>query len=613
MISINSGDSNLNNVLHGWLQLDKNSITHHEVLEDIEHCRWDKLKKTMLSRQKFGTAGLRGRMGAGYMCMNDVVVLQTAQGLCSYVKKVCTQSQLSNGIVVGFDGRYNSKRFAELTAKVFISSSIPVHLFSLVCPTPLVSFATILYGAAAGVMVTASHNPKEDNGYKVYWGNGSQVISPHDDSILDEILNCLEIPDDHWNIDELKNNEMVKNCQEEVTSKYMEYIQSSLHNDVLEQNKQANISTVYSAMHGVGYEFILKAFAAANLKAPLSVKDQQDPNPDFPTVVFPNPEEKQCLEMSKALAEQNEVQLVLVNDPDADRLAVAEYNIDTKSWKVFSGNEMGSLLGWWILKQHLIRAESDESGASEPVYLLASFVSSKMLAAVSRGKGLFVETLTGFKWMGNATLLLKKEGKVPIFAFEEAIGYMCSPTVPDKDGVSAAVQVASLASHLYSRGSSLQNQLQVLYRDFGYHVSYNGYFLFNEPTVVQKIFLRIRNFHGKGIYPKTVGPCEVVFVNDFTAGVKIPEGSDTEGELKISGTGLDQKYTSGEMITFRCSNGLSVTVRTSGTEPKLKYYTELVCQADTICAQEAKKMELETMVKEFIEELIQPKENGLTG
>ncbi|XP_069356227.1 phosphopentomutase [Maniola hyperantus] len=610
MVVCNSGDPKLDAALAGWLKHDKNLATRQEVLDDIANSKWEKLKKTMLKRQKFGTAGLRGRMGAGYMCMNDVVVLQTAQGLCSYLQKVSNQSQLHNGVIVGFDGRYNSQRFAELTAKVFVSSSIPVQLFSKVCPTPFVSFATILYGAAAGIMVTASHNPKEDNGYKVYWSNGSQVITPHDDNILEEIWTCLNIPDDHWNIEEIRNHDLVTDCFEEVTTKYMEYIKSSLHEEVLEDNRKAAISSVYSAMHGVGYDAIVKAFEVANLKAPLSVKEQQDPNPEFPTVTFPNPEEKECLKLSKTLAEDNKVQLVLVNDPDADRLAVAEYNVESKSWKVFSGNEMGSLLGWWLLQQH---AKHGSVQDEDEVFLLASFVSSKMLRAVAKGKGQLVETLTGFKWMGNTTLLLLQQGKIPLFAFEEAIGYMCSPRVPDKDGVSAAVQVASLASNLYSKGSSLVAQLQALYVEYGYHVSHNSYFIVHETSLIQKIFSRIRNYHGPGVYPKTVGSCEVTFINDFTAGVRIPEEVNGEKHLSVLGTGLDQDYTSGEMISFQCSNGLSVTIRTSGTEPKLKYYTELVCDAPTLSEQEAKKVFLDQTVKEFINELIQPEENGLIG
>ncbi|XP_045447654.1 phosphoglucomutase-2 [Melitaea cinxia] len=610
MVTCNSGDPKLDNVVNGWLIRDKNPVTYQEVVDDIKNSRWDKLKKTMLNRQKFGTAGLRAAMGAGYMCMNDVVVLQTAQGLCSYVQKVCNQAQIHNGVVIGFDGRYNSKRFAELTAKVFISASIPAHLFSSVCPTPLVSFGTILYGAAAGVMVTASHNPKEDNGYKVYWSNGTQVITPHDDNILEEIWSCLDIPDEHWDIEEIRNHELVKDCQDEVTSKYMDYIRSSLREDVLETNRKAEIKTVYSAMHGVGYDFIVKAFETANLKAPISVIEQQNPNPDFPTVKFPNPEEKECLDLSRKLAEENGVKLVLVNDPDADRLAVAEYNDKSKSWKVFTGNEMGSLLGWWLLQQHIL---GGGPVGEDDVFLLASFVSSKMLRAVAKGKGQLVETLTGFKWMGNATLLLLEQGETPIFAFEEAIGYMCSPRVPDKDGVSAAVHVASLASSLYSKGSSLLGQLQALYAEYGYHISYNSYFIFHEPNVISKIFSRIRNYHGPGIYPKKVGSCKITSINDFTAGVKIPEEVNGGGQLRVLGTGLDQDYTSGEMIAFTCEGGLSVIVRTSGTEPKLKYYTELACHAPLPSEQEAKKVELEIMVKEFIEELLQPKENGLIG
>ncbi|XP_072938720.1 phosphopentomutase [Epargyreus clarus] len=604
MSKCNSGDSKLDSAVESWLKHDKNPLTRQEVIDDISNSRWDKLRSTMLKRQKFGTAGLRGRMGAGYMCMNDVVVLQTAQGLCAYVQKVANQDQLHNGIVVGFDGRYNSKRFAELTAKVFISASIPVHLFSEVCPTPLVSFATIHYGAAAGVMVTASHNPKEDNGYKVYWSNGSQVISPHDDNILDEIWSYLDIPDDHWHIAEIRSHELIKDCQVEITKKYTEYVRDCLSDDTVERNRRANIDTVYSAMHGVGYESVVRAFEAAGLKTPISVPEQQNPDPDFPTVVFPNPEEKECLELSKKLAEGKGVRLVLVNDPDADRLAVAEYDENSSSWKVFSGNEMGSLLGWWLLQQFPTPPE---------VYMLASFVSSKMLAAIVKGKGHFVETLTGFKWMGNATLLLEEEGKRVLFAFEEAIGYMCNSRVPDKDGVTAAVQVASLASSLYTSGSSLQEQLQALYREYGYHVSKNGYYIINDPTVVSKIFSRIRNFHGPSVYPKKVGSCEIVFMNDFNAGVRIPETTNGEGHLNVLGTGLDQDYTSGEMVAFRCANGLSVTLRTSGTEPKLKYYTELVCEAPTPREQDVKQVELENMVQELIEELLQPKLNGLMG
>lgn len=604
-----SGDVKLDAAVNNWLKLDKNPTTRNEVFEDISNGRWDKLRSCMLQRLKFGTAGLRGHMGAGYKAMNDVVVLQTAQGLCSYIKKVCDPSQVQNGVVIGFDGRYNSKKFAELTAKVFVSSSIPVHMFRDVVATPLVSFGTIHYNAIAGVMVTASHNPREDNGYKVYWKNGCQILSPHDYNVLDEIKQCLDIPDEHWNIKDIRSNPLVSDCHDEVTNKYMESIITPSP-EVAEENRKAAIDIVYSAMHGVGYEYVKKAFATASLKEPISVKQQQDPNPDFPTVTFPNPEELDTLKLSIELAEQKKVKLVLVNDPDADRLAVAEFDDSTKSWHIFTGNEMGALLGWWLLQQYGRRA--NHMPESE-VYIMASIVSSKMLRAIVKGRGEFVETLTGFKWMGNTTLLLAQQNKMPLFAFEEAIGYMCDHRVPEKDGVSAAVQVASLASHLYLSGSSIVNQLQSLYAQYGYHVTYNKYYICHEPATIQKIFRRIRNYTGPGQYPKKVGDCEIVFLNDFVAGVKIPEKANGEGHLNVLGTGLDQDYTSGEMIMFRCSNGLSVTFRTSGTEPKLKYYSELVCQAPTRSEQESMNEKMKIMVKEFVEELLQPKENGLLG
>ncbi|XP_053612485.1 phosphopentomutase isoform X2 [Plodia interpunctella] len=606
-----SGDTKLDDTVNGWLKRDKNVETRQEVEDDIANARWDKLRKVMLHRQRFGTAGLRGRMGAGYVCMNDVVILQTAQGLCSYLKDECSQSKLQGGVVVGYDGRYNSKRFAELTAKVFTSSSIPVHLFSTVCPTPLVSFATIRYGACAGVMVTASHNPKEDNGYKVYWGNGSQIITPHDDNILEEILRCLDIPDEHWNIDEIRTDPLVSDCTEEITTKYMEYIRGSLSESILEQNKMAAVDIVYSAMHGVGYKYIVKAFEVANLKPPISVVEQQEPEPSFPTVAEPNPERPASAQLALARARAAGARLALLNDPDADRLAVAEYDPTYSQWKIFTGNEMGALLGWWILEQHC-SPSSPPSDAE--VYVLASVVSSKMLQAIVKGRGQFVETLTGFKWMGNTCLLLQQQGARPLFAFEEAIGYMCDPAVPDKDGVSAAVQVASLASKLYSSGSSLQSKLYELYRQYGYHVSYNSYYICHDPNTIHNIFQNIRNWKGElGKYPTKLGACEITSINDFSAGVRIPDEAPGESHLNVVGTGLDKDYNHGEMIMFRCSNGLRVTVRTSGTEPKLKYYTELVCKADTRDEQEMIKNKLEVMVQEFVTELLRPKENGLIG
>ncbi|GBO98432.1 Phosphoglucomutase-2 [Eumeta japonica] len=284
----------------------------------------------------------------------------------------------------------------------------------------------------------------------------------------------------------------------------------------------------------------------------------------------------------------------------------------SKLWKIFSGNEMGALLGWWLLKQY---RNKPEEISPHDVYFIASIVSSKMLKTIAEAEGCqFVETLTGFKWMGNTTLLLAKEGKLPLFAFEEAIGYMCSHRVPDKDGVSAAVQVASLASELYSNGSSLNDQLQALYARYGYHVSHNSYYICHDPHVIQKIFRRIRNYHGPGVYPNKLGSFEIISIQDFAAGVTVPdEDVKPKHDLNALGTGLDGIYTGGEMVMLRCANGLSATVRTSGTEPKIKYYTELVTRADTPQDQEKVREMLVDMVDEVIDELLQPKENGLVG
>lgn len=612
-----SGDDKLDELLVKWMKWDKNDTTRNEVIQAVKNQEWDNLRKAMCKRIKFGTAGLRGPMKAGFLYMNDVIVLQTAQGVCSYFLKACTKAQIENGVVLGFDGRYNSKRFAELTAKVFISSNVKVHLFSGTCPTPFVSFATIKYGCVGGIMVTASHNPKEDNGYKVYWGNGSQIISPHDTEILHTIEANLEILEEYWDIEGIRAHNLIHDPLEEVTEDYMAYIRSNLNEDIISTNATMNMLIVYSAMHGVGYPFIDKAFKTSSLRPPIVVPQQRDPDPDFSTVKFPNPEEKECLTLSIELAKAEGAELILVNDPDADRLAVAEFQKDINQWKVFSGNEIGALLGWWLFKEF---RRANLGVDVNDIYFIASVVSSKMLQSIAKSEGCrFLETLTGFKWMGNKTHLLNEKGKYPIFAFEEAIGYMCSPRVPDKDGVSAAIQVASMASYLReSENRNLAQQMDWLYNKYGYHVSENSYYICHDPEIIKAIFHRIRNYQGPNIYPNKIGECEIVSVQDLVPNFNYSNADVSSGDTgnlttvsDIEGTGMDLPYTSGEMIMFKCQNGLSVTIRTSGTEPKIKYYTELVTTVNSKEDQTEVQNSLKRMVKVFVEELLQPEKYNL--
>jgi len=502
---------------------------------------------------KFGTAGLRGLVGPGFNRMNHVTVVQTSQGLCAYLQRECPERLRAGGVVVGFDGRADSRHFAELVAGVFASRGVPVLLFSEVCPTPAVAFAVVHRGCAAGVMVTASHNSKEYNGYKVYWGNGCQIIPPHDAGIAACIEQCLEVnPVPPRSPQRLP---LVDAPDEAVREAYLQVLCSRL---AFCGGKFASARPfVYTPLHGVGQEWVEQAFERFGLKAPIVVEEQAVPDPEFPTVQFPNPEEGQGVwDLAVYYAEQTGAPLCIANDPDADRLALCERQADG-SWRSFSGNEIGALLGAWML---------EHNEPSEEMYFLASTVSSKLLKSMAESEGFcFAETLTGFKWLGNKALELQEQGLRVPFAFEEAIGFSFGDVGNDKDGVAGACVAAEMANAIYARGSSLTERLEELYEKYGYFGFRQGYFVADSPDKTCAVFQRIRS---EG-YPADIGGLPVVSVRDLGTGL---DTSKPNGRT-------DMHWKEGDpMITFTlggADGSGTLTIRASGTEPKLKYYLEV--------------------------------------
>ncbi|EFN68302.1 Phosphoglucomutase-2 [Camponotus floridanus] len=430
-------------------------------------------------------------------------------------------------------------------------------------------------------MVTASHNPKDDNGYKVYWQNGAQIISPHDKKIQSYILNNLEPLESSWNVDEIYSSSYYEDPREDIMQLYYQDLKETvLYPEV---NRDTTLKFTYTAMHGVGYEYMSAAFEAANLKPFITVEEQKLPDPEFPTVKFPNPEEgKSALNLSIKLANESNSSIILANDPDADRLACA---MKTKSgdWHVFSGNELGALLGWWMIHTYqVLHPDVDMSDA----YMLASTVSSKILASMAKKKGFnFEETLTGFKWMGNKAIELMEENKDILFAYEEAIGFMCGSKVLDKDGISAGVRVAELAAYLETINLTLLEKLQEIYQEYGHHVSDNSYWICHDSDYPTGILERKYIITG---------------VRDLTTGYDNTK-PDNKATLPIS--------KSSQMITFTFKNGLVTTLRTSGTEPKIKYYNEL-CGAPGEDLTKLKST-LKEMVSAIVTEFLQPEINGL--
>ncbi|GMH71510.1 hypothetical protein TL16_g05669 [Triparma laevis f. inornata] len=429
------------------------------------------LNAMFTGRLKFGTAGLRAPFGPGYNCMNELTVLQTAQGLLSYLKEIekenntLTTTLLQQGVVIGYDHRcsssftpyeLSSKQFAHVSAAVFASQNVPVYLFPDFVATPLVPFTTTKIKAACGIMVTASHNPKEDTGYKLYWGNGAQIIPPHDANISRHIFENLE-PWEAWG-EGLAAVQNISRPTGEFEGEYFDSLRTSLCSDFegnkRGEHKEHNIT--YTAMHGVGHSFAKRSFEAFGLSEFVSVPEQQEPDPAFSTVAFPNPEEGEgALRLAMEQADRVGSRVILANDPDADRLAVCEKV--GGEWRLFTGNEIGNVLGHWMFKKNVKENAQGGEIKNKPIAMLASTVSSKFLSAVATKEGfLFEETLTGFKWMGNRSEELRNQGYNVVLAYEEAIGYCCGDVVKDKDGVSAAAIVAEMVVKLREGGGPLQ-------------------------------------------------------------------------------------------------------------------------------------------------------------
>mmetsp|Transcript_21508 Transcript_21508/g.36940 ORF Transcript_21508/g.36940 Transcript_21508/m.36940 type:complete len:644 (-) Transcript_21508:158-2089(-) len=567
----------------------------------------------------FGTAGLRGHMEPGPLGMNDLTVIQAAQGLASYVKTChgsnedTSKSNAPLKAVVGYDHRSNSKfnvsseQFAIYTKLVFEHAGIQCTLLDGYVATPILAYAVTNINAAVGIMVTASHNPKEDDGYKVYWKDGCQIRPPIDSAIANAIIekeNLVPWLDYGEKLQKLKaasKRECCYGLSDPIKTKNIEnaYFQSILSSGLVPGSKDATTNATspkpkiaYTAMHGVGYPYAKKSFETFNLPPFLAVPSQRDPDANFPTVPFPNPEEKGALDLAMAFAAENQCDIVVANDPDADRLAVAEVAKESGKWTAFTGDQLGTLLGHWLWET--IGKHSDQ-----PVAMCASTVSSKMLLAMGQTEGFrFEETLTGFKWIGSRALSLQDEGYRVLLGYEEAIGFSCGGIIPDKDGISALGVIGTMATNIYSRGSSLVSHLQHIHDKYGEFVSNNGYYRCDDPEIVKRIMEYMRN---GGKYYDIVAGYEVESIRDLGSPGYDSTAEDKKPTLPTSA--------SSPMITLRFANGCVAQFRASGTEPKFKYYIEMRGKPGE------KRADVEKRLKEMsgviLEELLHPTENGL--
>ncbi|PGH19317.1 hypothetical protein AJ80_04070 [Polytolypa hystricis UAMH7299] len=542
----------LSALVQRWLDWDRDPETREEIIQLRDANNEAELEKRLRHRIQFGTAGLRGRMQAGFSSMNSLTVIQASQGLARFIKSTY-RGRKEPAAVIGRDGRHNSAKFASLTANAFKAEGFEV-LFNDMCPTPLVPYRILADDAIVGVMITASHNPAADNGIysvSIYLANGAQINSPIDAQIADSIQQSLEPWSTAWDgIGEPK-------CPAPSEVKFpMESYFNAVHKFLVSiQAGSQPIPFVYTPLHGVGYSMMDYFCKELRLTGIVTVSEQRDPDPDFSTVKFPNPEEAGALDLAMKTADSKSIDLIIANDPDADRFAVAQ-KVDGM-WFKFTGDQVGVLLASYILK-YLPKSTKE-------LAMLSTAVSTGMLARMAEvEKFHFQETLTGFKWLGNVARDLECKGYTVPFAFEEALGYMFTPVCYDKDGLTAAMVFLAAKSSWWMEGLTPYAKLQQLYEKYGYHENLNTYFVSPDVSTTTRLFEAIRSQPEEK--REAVGPFPISRWRDMTKGFD----SGTPDNVPL----LPADKTS-QMITVWSERGnIRFTLRGSGTEPKVKLYIE---------------------------------------
>jgi len=518
--------------VRAWIDEDPDPGTRAELERLLADGALDDLAERFSGTLEFGTAGLRGALGGGPKRMNRAVVIRAAAGLAAYLN-----ARGGGLVVIGYDARHMSQEFAQDTAAVMAGAGLRALMLPRPLPTPVLAYAIRHLGAAAGVMVTASHNPPQDNGYKVYLGDGSQIVPPADAEIAAAIaavgaLDSVPRPASGWAV-----------LGEDVLDAYLERAAA-----VVRPDGPRDVSVVYTPLHGVGLETLTAAFDRAGFPAPVVVPEQAAPDPDFPTVAFPNPEEPGAMDLAFKAAQEaghRSPDVVIANDPDADRCAVAVPDAAAPGgWRMLTGDELGA-----VLAEHLVRRGAAQPGRD---VFAASIVSSSLLSKIAAGAGLeYRDTLTGFKWIARVPGLR--------YGYEEALGYCVDPAgVRDKDGITAALLVAELVAELRAQGRGLTDVLDELAVAHGLHATGQLSVRVADLSLIANAMARLR-----AEPPVSLAGLDVVSAEDLRSGVgDLPP---TDGlRYRLAGEGVA---------------AARVVVRPSGTEPKIKCYLEVVVPA----------------------------------
>ena len=562
-----------------WLSSSFNEETRKEVQAMLDNSDKTELIDSFYKDLEFGTGGLRGIMGAGSNRMNIYTVGMATQGFANYLKKSFANKETIS-VVVGHDCRNNSRLFAETVAAIFSANGIKVYLFDDLRPTPEVSFAIRELKCQGGVNITASHNPKEYNGYKAYWDDGAQVLAPHDKGIIDEVEK-VKIEDVKFGA----NNYLIQFIGKEIDDLYLDKIKTlSIDPAVIERHKDLKI--VYTPLHGAGRTLIPESLKRWGFENVYTVKEQMVKDGNFPTVVSPNPENGEALTLALRDAKEIDADIIMASDPDADRVGMACKN-DKGEWVLINGNQTCLIFLYYIITNRI------KTGKMQPNdFIVKTIVTTELIKKIADKNHVeMIDCFTGFKWIARE--IREFEGvKQYIGGGEESYGFMAEDFVRDKDAVSAMCLLAEICAYAKDQGKTLYDLLMEIYLEYGFSFEYTVNVVRPGKTGADEIKQMMENFRNNP--PKQLGDSPIVITKDF---LKL-EQTDANGNV----TKLEMPDTSNVLQWF-CENGDKVSVRPSGTEPKIKFYFEVKGEMKCAgCYERCVKEALEK-IEEFKKEL----------
>ena len=562
-----------------WLENNYDAETRASVKDMLDNNE-SELIESFYKDLEFGTGGLRGIMGAGTNRMNIYTVGMATQGLSNHIKKVFTNKEKIK-VAVAYDNRNNSRLFAETTSKIFAANGFKVFLFDALRPTPELSFAIRHFGCQSGVVITASHNPKEYNGYKVYWEDGGQIIQPHDKNIIDEVKGISSIDEVLFE----GKQEDIEIIGEKIDNIYLERIKSlSLSPEVIERNNDLKI--VYTPIHGTGVKLVPMALKKFGFRNIYNIPEQDVIDGNFPTVKSPNPEETAAMEMSLKKARETDADLVMATDPDADRMGVAIKDKNNR-FKLINGNQTGTLLIYYLLNKW---AENGKLQGRE--YIVKTIVTSDLLDSIAeKYKVEYFNVLTGFKYI--ADIIRKNENmKIFIGGGEESYGFLAGEFVRDKDAVISCALMAETAAWAKDQGKTLNDLLIDIYHEFGFFKERLYNIVRKGKAGAEEIQSMMKKFRNNP--PSYINNSQVIEIYDYKKSIKKSIIAKEESSINLPQS---------DVLQFILKDGSKISIRPSGTEPKIKFYFGVRDKLDNKSDYETLEQKLEMKIEAIIKSL----------